>query len=146
MENNNCEQAHCSTSKSKSNIAGLLTPVVILAIYALYLRCKGRLRSQSVHDIEAANSTAQRSQRPTKSGLDKSTLESYPVSVVGDQEPEHDHEGQTCPICLLDYQPKEIMKTLPGCLHRFHADCIDQWLCSDATCPICRASPPRRCS
>jgi hypothetical protein len=49
----------------------------------------------------------------------------------------------TCPICLSEYQPKETLKTIPECQHCFHAECIDEWLSLNATCPICRNSPER---
>ncbi|EEC80755.1 hypothetical protein OsI_23245 [Oryza sativa Indica Group] len=30
---------------------------------------------------------------------------------------------------------------LPSCKHYFHATCVDVWLLSRATCPVCRGSP-----
>ena len=30
-------------------------------------------------------------------------------------------------------------KTLPGCSHTFHANCLDSWLALSTTCPTCRA-------
>ncbi|CAI7833685.1 unnamed protein product [Closterium sp. NIES-54] len=43
-----------------------------------------------------------------------------------------------CAVCLGDYDEGERIKLLPPCGHRFHADCIDLWLSSKSTCPICR--------
>ncbi|KAK4273903.1 hypothetical protein QN277_017208 [Acacia crassicarpa] len=70
------------------------------------------------------------------SGLDGLTIESYPKQVVGEAD-----EG-TCPICLSEYRPKETLKTIPACLHSFHSHCIDAWLHLNASCPLCRTSPP----
>jgi E3 ubiquitin-protein ligase ATL41 len=33
----------------------------------------------------------------------------------------------------------ELVRRLPACKHLFHVDCIDMWLHSHSTCPICRA-------
>lgn len=43
-----------------------------------------------------------------------------------------------CPICLIDYDETD-KKTLecPG-NHSFHADCINAWLETRVTCPLCR--------
>lgn len=77
------------------------------------------------------------------SGLDKPTIESYPKIVIGDDIHLPKPNGKTCPICLSEYMPKETVKTMPECEHCFHAQCIDEWLPLNASCPICRTSPPR---
>ncbi|CAF3772146.1 unnamed protein product [Rotaria sp. Silwood1] len=46
-------------------------------------------------------------------------------------------ESINCPICLDDLGPS--YATLPVCQHRFHTNCITQWLQSSGkqTCPTC---------
>ncbi|CAM0957292.1 unnamed protein product [Alopecurus aequalis] len=44
-----------------------------------------------------------------------------------------------CVICLGIVQVGEVVRRLPACKHLFHVDCIDMWLSSHSTCPICRA-------
>uniref|UniRef100_A0A1A9W0L8 RING-type domain-containing protein n=1 Tax=Glossina brevipalpis TaxID=37001 RepID=A0A1A9W0L8_9MUSC len=44
----------------------------------------------------------------------------------------------SCAICIDDLLSKEIIRTLQ-CNHRFHVKCIDKWLQSHSTCPMCRA-------
>jgi hypothetical protein len=46
-------------------------------------------------------------------------------------------EARQCPVCLEDFTTGECRKILP-CLHGFHRTCIDQWLRSNRTCPICK--------
>lgn len=45
-----------------------------------------------------------------------------------------------CSVCLLDYQPDDRLQQIPVCGHTFHMNCIDLWLASHSTCPLCRLS------
>ncbi|XP_057969227.1 putative RING-H2 finger protein ATL21A [Malania oleifera] len=76
-------------------------------------------------------------------GLDGPTIDSFPKMVLGDSRrmPERTSDGGACPICLSEYQPKETLRTIPECNHYFHANCIDEWLKMNATCPLCRNTP-----
>lgn len=49
-----------------------------------------------------------------------------------------------CSVCLEDVQAGEMVRQLPACRHLFHVGCIDMWLHSHSTCPLCRCnvSPP----
>ncbi|KAK2427465.1 RING-H2 finger protein ATL52 [Trifolium repens] len=51
-----------------------------------------------------------------------------------------DDDGGTCAVCLGDFEEGEELRTMPKCLHSFHVPCIDMWLHSHLSCPICRAS------
>ncbi|KAJ6933746.1 RING-H2 finger protein ATL20-like [Populus alba x Populus x berolinensis] len=74
-------------------------------------------------------------------GLDAPTIESYPKTQLGDSGRLPKPNDNTCPICLSEYQPKDTLRTIPDCSHYFHANCIDEWLKMNATCPLCRNSP-----
>ncbi|TXG49762.1 hypothetical protein EZV62_025637 [Acer yangbiense] len=52
---------------------------------------------------------------------------------------EHD---STCSICLREFEDGDDIRVLPGCKHEYHVHCIDEWLCSHSSCPICRANTP----
>lgn len=41
-----------------------------------------------------------------------------------------------CTICLLDYNDET--KTETECNHFFHQECLDKWLQTNYTCPLCR--------
>lgn len=49
----------------------------------------------------------------------------------------HDEDGM-CAVCLSDFEEGEILRTLPECMHSYHAPCIDMWLYSHSNCPMCR--------
>ncbi|XP_076628717.1 uncharacterized protein LOC143345460 isoform X2 [Colletes latitarsis] len=44
---------------------------------------------------------------------------------------------EKCTICLSEFEDCESVRRLP-CMHLFHIDCVDQWLCTNKRCPICR--------
>jgi len=48
-------------------------------------------------------------------------------------------EGATCSVCLEEVRGGEMVRSLPGCRHVFHVGCIDPWLQSHVTCPLCRS-------
>jgi hypothetical protein len=57
---------------------------------------------------------------------------------VGDGEAE-------CAVCLETLRGGETARRLPVCAHTFHVGCIDMWLDSHKTCPVCRShvEPPK---
>ncbi|KAL6888166.1 hypothetical protein ACP4OV_009192 [Aristida adscensionis] len=55
--------------------------------------------------------------------------------------------GEPCSVCLEDVQPGEMVRQLPACSHLFHVGCVDMWLHTHRTCPVCLCnlvSPPPR--
>jgi hypothetical protein len=42
-----------------------------------------------------------------------------------------------CAICLEPYEMGQRVRTIP-CFHTFHVDCIDPWLSTKASCPVCK--------
>uniref|UniRef100_A0ACD5WYP5 Uncharacterized protein n=1 Tax=Avena sativa TaxID=4498 RepID=A0ACD5WYP5_AVESA len=53
-------------------------------------------------------------------------------------------DGAQCSVCLGTVQGGEMVRMLPLCKHLYHVECIDMWLASHDTCPLCRAEvePP----
>ncbi|KAG8390406.1 hypothetical protein BUALT_Bualt01G0080000 [Buddleja alternifolia] len=77
----------------------------------------------------------------TISGLDGSTIESYPKTVLGESCRFSKPENNTCSICLSEYMSKETLRSILECQHCFHAECIDEWLRLNPSCSVCRNSP-----
>ncbi|OIW11116.1 hypothetical protein TanjilG_22923 [Lupinus angustifolius] len=74
-------------------------------------------------------------------GLDGPEIEKFPKTLIGESGRLPKPSNNMCPICLSEYEPKEMLRTIPECNHYFHALCIDEWLKMNATCPLCRNSP-----
>lgn len=47
-------------------------------------------------------------------------------------------DSTECSVCLSILEDGEIVRVLPNCKHNFHSECIDKWLSTHSTCPICR--------
>lgn len=48
--------------------------------------------------------------------------------------------GQTCNVCMEEFQTSDDSPIKLACSHLFHKDCIKPWLCNEkVTCPVCRA-------
>lgn len=45
-----------------------------------------------------------------------------------------------CAVCLCEFSEKDKLRLLPMCSHAFHISCIDTWLLSNSTCPLCRGT------
>ena len=72
-------------------------------------------------------------------GASSSTIASLPVNVVGNPESELPEDKRQCSICLEDFSRGEERTTLL-CLHGFHTSCVNRWLQSNGTCPVCKTS------
>jgi hypothetical protein len=71
-------------------------------------------------------------------GVDQAFIDALPVfqyrSVVGGKDP------FDCAVCLCEFSADDQLRLLPKCSHAFHLECIDTWLLSHSTCPLCRRS------
>ncbi|XP_022764281.1 RING-H2 finger protein ATL52-like [Durio zibethinus] len=47
-------------------------------------------------------------------------------------------DDEMCAVCLSQFEEGEELRTLPECLHSYHAPCIDMWFYSHSSCPMCR--------
>ncbi|KAG8071917.1 hypothetical protein GUJ93_ZPchr0006g44542 [Zizania palustris] len=45
-----------------------------------------------------------------------------------------------CAVCLSPFAPEAELRLLPACRHAFHASCVDAWLRTTPSCPLCRAT------
>ncbi|XP_057532337.1 E3 ubiquitin-protein ligase ATL4 isoform X2 [Amaranthus tricolor] len=122
----------------------LAIAVILCASLYLFLRFLRRHRgtpsendvttistSQHPHPLSSTSATSRRKISPEINPLINTlplfTFDS--LSSAGD-----------CAVCLSKFEPKDLLRLLPICCHAFHADCIDTWLNSSQSCPLCRSS------
>lgn len=95
------------------------------------------------HNQENSNSDALQRQLQQlfhlhDSGLDQAFIDALPVflykEIVGSKEP------FDCAVCLSEFSQDDKLRLLPICGHAFHINCIETWLLSNSTCPLCRGA------
>ncbi|XP_018453534.2 RING-H2 finger protein ATL63 [Raphanus sativus] len=86
-----------------------------------------------VDDAEASVATTS-----DDKGLDPSVISSIPLFVFEDDEKEEEEEEE-CVICLGLWEAGDFGRKLRFCGHGFHVECIDMWLSSHSSCPLCRS-------
>ncbi|KAG8077173.1 hypothetical protein GUJ93_ZPchr0006g43212 [Zizania palustris] len=75
-------------------------------------------------------------------GMDQTFIDALPIfvyrAVVGAGFNKDDPFD--CAVCLCEFGMDDKLRLLPTCGHAFHVPCIDAWLLSHSTCPLCRGS------
>ncbi|KAH7569300.1 hypothetical protein ACOSP7_012661 [Xanthoceras sorbifolium] len=126
----------------------ILLIIIILAIIffvsgLLHLLVRFLLRPPSRDPEDIDNVTALQGQLQQlfhlhDAGVDQSFIDTLPVfyykAIIGLKTP------FDCAVCLCEFEPEDKLRLLPKCSHAFHMECIDTWLLSHSTCPLCRAS------
>lgn len=70
-------------------------------------------------------------------GADEDVISRLPSKTIVSVEKELPPDCRECSICLDTFEVGSSRKTLP-CLHGFHEECVDKWLRTNASCPICK--------
>ncbi|KAF7838085.1 RING-H2 finger protein ATL13 [Senna tora] len=141
-------------SDSWVNLSDKVSPSVLLIIIILaivffvsgllHLLVRFLWRPQSrdpddyLDDVSALQGQLQQLFHLHDAGVDQSFIDTLPVfhykAIIGLKNP------FDCAVCLCEFEPDDNLRLLPKCSHAFHMECIDTWLLSHSTCPLCRAS------
>ncbi|TKW20013.1 hypothetical protein SEVIR_4G057700v4 [Setaria viridis] len=73
-------------------------------------------------------------------GLDQDVIDALPVFLYREVVGAGAKEPFDCAVCLCEFAGEDRLRLLPLCGHAFHIDCIDTWLLSNSTCPLCRCA------
>ncbi|XP_050206546.1 RING-H2 finger protein ATL40-like [Mercurialis annua] len=124
-------------------IISLSFVVVLVIVLHIYARCILRRHARR-RSIIGRLGLATISSEPRRTGLDPGVIASLPIFVYKQTNNSVDQENQECAVCLSFLEDQEMAMVLPNCRHTFHAECIDKWLASHSTCPICRTEAEPR--
>ncbi|CAL0304596.1 unnamed protein product [Lupinus luteus] len=144
LDGNNLDDESSSFQFSPLIVAviGILASTFILVTYYTIISrfCKNSYRTNN--DIEHHGDGVSNNElfqvSSSSSGLDETLIKSITVckykkdSVLVD--------GSDCSVCLSEFQENESLRLLPKCNHAFHIPCIDPWLKSHSSCPLCRSN------
>ena len=151
--NNYEKESTPSSSVSRISPTFLLIIVILAIIFfisgllhllvRILMKRPSSLLYQSGRYIETSGSNAFQRQlqqlfRLHDSGLDQAFIDALPVftykDIVGSKEP------FDCAVCLCEFSENDQLRLLVMCSHAFHIHCIDTWLLSNSTCPLCRGN------
>ncbi|KAA3463233.1 RING-H2 finger protein ATL29 [Gossypium australe] len=72
-------------------------------------------------------------------GLDPELIQAFPTFYYSTvKEFRREKYGLECAICLGEFKDEDMLRLLTICCHVFHKECVDLWLESHKTCPVCR--------
>ncbi|OVA20885.1 zinc finger protein [Macleaya cordata] len=117
----------------------LICAFFFMGFFAIYIRqCAGERRASG--SVRPANGGTGRSRRGPR-GLDPAVIGTFPIFIYSDVKGLKIGKGALeCAVCLNEFEDDEMLRLLPKCDHVFHPECIDAWLVSHTTCPVCRAN------
>uniref|UniRef100_A0A0D9WHJ2 RING-type E3 ubiquitin transferase n=1 Tax=Leersia perrieri TaxID=77586 RepID=A0A0D9WHJ2_9ORYZ len=130
-------------------LVGLLFAVVVFVALCLYLRWACH-RYTPDPEATSSSSSAAGATAATLPGLDAEAIGGLPVTLYQPRDNSmmppagkggggEDDQAAQCSICISALVAGEKVKALPPCGHCFHPDCVDAWLRSQPSCPLCRS-------
>ncbi|XP_031111528.1 E3 ubiquitin-protein ligase ATL4 [Ipomoea triloba] len=121
--------------------AVIVSATIYLILRLLSRRCHRSFRTHDAADdviSSSATAAAATAGAANERRSAPETLESLPLftfgSVTGNL------TGVDCAVCLSKFETHDQLRLLPLCCHAFHAQCIDSWLSTNQTCPLCRST------
>lgn len=122
-----------------SDLAVILAAIVCALICALGLnsvlkcaRCYRRRFAAHISDAVAI--------RVGNTGMKKAAMKALPIVIYTSPSKLPPGLSTECSICLAEFGEGEKVRVLPNCNHGFHMECVDKWLASHTSCPMCRHS------
>jgi hypothetical protein len=143
-----------------SAMAARITPAVLFVtvVLAVVLLVSGLLHVLRRLFIKSNNARAGAAERQLQQlffpphedgaggGLDRAAIDALPefaygeLAAAGKAKAEAGARPFDCAVCLCEFADHDHLRLLTVCGHAFHVACIDVWLRSSATCPLCRAA------
>ncbi|KAJ0246601.1 E3 ubiquitin-protein ligase ATL4 [Hirschfeldia incana] len=124
----------------------LLITLTISVSICFLLRCLNRCSNNHHSPLSPSSSSSDplrfSTHRVSPETERSSVLDSLPIfkfSSVVTRRSSTSSNSSDCAVCLSKFEPEDQLRLLPLCRHAFHADCIDIWLASNQTCPLCRS-------
>ncbi|KAG2680290.1 hypothetical protein I3760_11G093000 [Carya illinoinensis] len=127
-----------------SPITVILTVILLvfffLGFFSVYF-CRCFIDSMSTSRRSPSRNVGSGADASDISGLNPSLIASFPTFVYSSvKDFRKEKYGLECAICLVEFEDDSLLRLLTVCYHVFHQECIDLWLESHKTCPVCRGN------
>ncbi|KAK7344222.1 hypothetical protein VNO77_13583 [Canavalia gladiata] len=115
----------------------LIAALFLMGFFSIYIRHCADSPSTRGRNLTGAAGRSRRAAR----GLDPAVIETFPTLEYSVVKIHKIGKGTLeCAVCLNEFEETEKLRLIPKCDHVFHPECIDEWLASHTTCPVCRAN------
>lgn len=123
-------------------IAVLVAALFFMGFFSIYIRnCYDASAGAGGGSVGGRGLSMRGRRAAAARGLDRSVVETFPTFSYSEVKDHKIGKGALeCAVCLNEFEDDETLRLLPKCDHVFHPDCIDAWLESHVTCPVCRAN------
>ncbi|KAJ4754326.1 hypothetical protein LUZ62_088731 [Rhynchospora pubera] len=115
-----------------------ISALLHLLVRFLLKRANHDSDSSELNSVTAMQGQLQQLFHLHDAGVDQSFIDTLPIfqykTIIGLKDP------FDCAVCLCEFEEDDNLRLLPKCSHAFHVDCIDTWLLTHSTCPLCRRS------
>ncbi|XP_028806239.1 E3 ubiquitin-protein ligase ATL6-like [Neltuma alba] len=112
-------------------VGALFCAFLFMGFFSVYLR--------RCSDEEAATVPTGDWSCSCSEGIERKVLDTLPILVYSTIKDLKMGKGALeCAVCLNEFKDYETLRLLPKCNHVFHPSCIEAWLSSHVTCPVCR--------
>jgi E3 ubiquitin-protein ligase ATL6/9/15/31/42/55 len=119
----------------------LVSVFFLLGFFSVYVRQCADRRFRGTRFDPAAFAGAGRGSWRGNHGLEQEVIDTFPTFLYSTVKGLKIGEGSLeCAVCLIEFEDDQTLRLIPKCSHVFHPDCIDAWLTSHVTCPVCRAN------
>ncbi|KAM0049664.1 putative chromatin regulator PHD family [Helianthus debilis subsp. tardiflorus] len=119
-------------------LSTVVVVVTMLHVYVRYILRRQARRREAFQGIGLVPHI--QSHELPKRGLEPMVIASLPILKYedGDNGSANSRVNPECAVCLSSFEDGQMIRVLPTCKHHFHVECIDKWLESHSSCPICR--------
>ncbi|KAK8940933.1 E3 ubiquitin-protein ligase ATL6 [Platanthera zijinensis] len=125
--------------KFRPTLAAIVAIFISVAVLGGLYYYSGSFRNIAPNHSEASAAAGSLTGRQKAAGLDPAVFHSFPVMLYSDvKNHKIGSSSLECAVCINEFEDQDSIRLLPKCSHVFHEDCIDAWLASHVTCPVCR--------
>ncbi|KAJ7958961.1 putative Ring finger protein [Quillaja saponaria] len=119
----------------------LVVVIFVLGFFSVYTNQCADRRIRGRFDLALGVGGCGRRSRRVMRGLDAEVIHTFPTFLYSAVKGlKIGNDALECAVCLNEFKDDETLRLIPKCNHVFHPDCIDVWLASNITCPVCRAN------
>jgi Ring finger domain len=129
-----------SSSYSQHSTYDKRTDLTALVIFIGFCCCCFTIAKIVIYMFDQRYGGIQLANQPAQDGMQGLNSDSLEALHVTKFKRSSSGNNADCSICLGQLEEEDPVRVMPNCTHQFHQYCIDTWLQSHATCPICRAN------